>query len=238
MEVPKYSFSMGYKHFSTTMVTESDEVAESSAKNLIPMPREYEVTLDDESVYNEPIKDDSFSAFTTFTNLLFNDKDDFTIHDEDFPIEESKVYLNPLFNDDEINSDELESHWLNVESNFAESLSNHDTLKFDHLEEFSGALMPIHIAEEEQIKREHAETSDNDSQREDFGIVTDTDELLPPEPPDDEFDFELNSGEVISIVMNNIKKIYNELDCVDPGEEFDISTNDEDDDCFSFMFVI
>nr|GFA52866.1 reverse transcriptase domain-containing protein [Tanacetum cinerariifolium] len=272
MEVPKYSFSMGYKHFSTTMVTESDEVAESSAKNLVPIPHEYEVTLDDESVYNEPIKDDSFSAFTTFTNPLFNDKDDFTIHDEDFPIEESKVYLNPLFNDDEINSDELESHWLNVESNFAESLSNHDTLKFDHLEEFSGALMPIHIAEEEQIRREHAEyislmerlitinpcprpivnantnveslpsslipVQDNDSQREDFGIVTDTDELLPPEPPDDEFDFELNSGEVISIMKNNIKEIYNELECVDPGEEFDISVNDEDDDCFSFMFVI
>nr|GFD60694.1 hypothetical protein [Tanacetum cinerariifolium] len=38
-----------------------------------------------------------------------------------------------------------------------ESLSNHDTVKFDHLEEFSGPLIPIHIAEEERIRREHAE---------------------------------------------------------------------------------
>nr|GFD21493.1 reverse transcriptase domain-containing protein [Tanacetum cinerariifolium] len=106
IEEPEYSFSIMYEHFSTTLVTKLDEVAESSAKNLVPIPRRYE--------------------------------DDFTIHDEDVLIEESKDYSNPLFDDDEIYSDELESHCLNVESNFVESLSNHDTLKFDHLEEFSG----------------------------------------------------------------------------------------------------
>nr|GFB59268.1 hypothetical protein [Tanacetum cinerariifolium] len=77
----------------------------------------------------------------------------------DVPIEESKVHSNPLFDDDEINSDELESH---VESNFVESLSNHDALidlspKSHNLEEFSGPLIPIHIVEEERIGREHAE---------------------------------------------------------------------------------
>nr|GFA56589.1 reverse transcriptase domain-containing protein [Tanacetum cinerariifolium] len=94
---------------------------------------------------NKPVKDDS-SAFTTFPNPLFNDKDDVTIHVDDVPIEESKVFLNPLFDNDEINSDELESH---VESNFVESLSNHD-----HLVE---PFIPIHIAEEERIRRQHAE---------------------------------------------------------------------------------
>nr|GEV94509.1 reverse transcriptase domain-containing protein [Tanacetum cinerariifolium] len=157
IEEHKYSFSMGYEHFITTPVTELDKVVESSDKNLVPILRKHEVTSDNESEYNEPINDDSSSAFTTFTNPLFNDKDNFTIHDEDVPIEESKVYSNPLFDNDEINFDELESHCLNVESNFVETLSNHDTLKFDHLDEFSGALMPIHIAEEEQIRKEHAE---------------------------------------------------------------------------------
>nr|GEU49571.1 uncharacterized mitochondrial protein AtMg00810-like [Tanacetum cinerariifolium] len=212
----EYSFSMGYDHFSTTLVTKLDEVAESSIKNLVPIPRKYEVTSDNESESNVPVKDDS-SAFTTFLNPLFNESDDFTsndnksIHDENVPIEESKVYSNSLFNNDEINSDELESH---VESNFVESLSNHDTLKFDHLEEFSGPLMPIHIAKEERIRREHVDyislmerlitinpyprptvnanmivesfpsslipVQDNDSQREEIDIVTNTDELLPP----------------------------------------------------------
>nr|GEW03258.1 hypothetical protein [Tanacetum cinerariifolium] len=54
----------------------------------------------------------------------------------------------------EINSDELNSH---VESNSDESTSNHDTVEFDNLDEFSGPLIPIHIIEEERIIREHAE---------------------------------------------------------------------------------
>nr|GFB09274.1 hypothetical protein [Tanacetum cinerariifolium] len=295
---------MGYEHFSITLVTKLDEVAESSIKNLVPIPHEYGVTSDNESGSNEPVKDDSL-VFTTFSNLLFNDSDDFTSNDENVPIEESKVYLNPLFDDDEIYSDELEPH---VESNFVESLSNHDTLKFDHPEEISGPLMPIRITDEEQIGREHDEyislmerlitinpcplptvnantnvkffpstlipVQDNDSQREEIDIATDTDELLPPgfendnseeeidvleglhvensisnsknelsdneasdfdnpsfprplpEPPDDEFDFELNSGEEISFVMND----NDELECLDPRDEIDVSTNDEDDD--------
>nr|GFC27467.1 hypothetical protein [Tanacetum cinerariifolium] len=91
------------------------------------------------------------SVFMTFSNPLFKDNDDLTSSDneslseEDVPIEEYKVYLNPLFDDDEINSDELESH---VESNFVESLSNHDALidssqKIDYLEEFSSELAHI-----------------------------------------------------------------------------------------------
>nr|GFC94470.1 hypothetical protein [Tanacetum cinerariifolium] len=53
-----------------------------------------------------------------------------------------------------INYDELESH---VEFNFVESTSNHDTVKFDNLDEFFGPFIPIHISEEERIKREHAD---------------------------------------------------------------------------------
>nr|GFD43877.1 hypothetical protein [Tanacetum cinerariifolium] len=109
---PEHSFSMGYEHFSTTLVT--NEVAESSTKNLVPIPRESKVTSDNGNESIEPIKDDSL-VFTTFSKPLFDD-------------------------DDEINSDELES-------NFVESTSNHDTMKIDNLNEFFGPLIPIHIAE-------------------------------------------------------------------------------------------
>nr|GFB15298.1 hypothetical protein [Tanacetum cinerariifolium] len=126
---------------------------------------------------------------------------------------------------------------------------------------------------------------DNDSQREEIDIVTDTDELLPPgfenddsegeiyvleelrvdnsipnfknelsdneasdfddlsfprpppEPSDDEFDFELNSGEVISAVMNNIEELVDD-ECFDPGGEIDIFANVEHDDYFPFTSVI
>nr|GEX99923.1 hypothetical protein [Tanacetum cinerariifolium] len=235
---------MGYKHFSTTLVTELDEVAESSIKNLVPIPHEYEVSSDNESEYEVPVKDDS-SDFTTFSNPLFDDSDDFTsndnesIHDEYVPIEESKVYSNPLFDDDEIYYDELESH--------VESLSNHNTLKIDHLEEISGPLMPIHIAEEERIRREHVEYISL-IEREEIDIVTNTDELLPPCFENDdsegeidiveelhaEFDFEPDAGEEILVVMND----NDELECLDPRDEIDVSTNNKDDDYFPFMFVI
>nr|GEV32510.1 reverse transcriptase domain-containing protein [Tanacetum cinerariifolium] len=223
IEEPEYSLSMGYEHLITTLATELDEVAESSAKNLVPILSEYEVTSDNESEYNEPIKDDSSLAFTTFTNPLFNDKDDFTsndnesIHDEDVPIEESKVYSNLLFDDDEINSDELESHCLNAESNFVESLSNHDTLKFDHLEEFSKNANTI----VESLPSSFIPVQDNDSQREKIDIVTDTDELLPPGFENDD-----SEGEIYV------------LECFDPRNEIDIFANVEDDDNFPFTFVI
>nr|GEW03046.1 reverse transcriptase domain-containing protein [Tanacetum cinerariifolium] len=262
----EHSFSMGYDHFSTTLVTELDEVADSSIKNLVPIPRKCEVTSDNEIESNEPFKDDSL-VFITFPNPLFNDKDDVTIHDNDVPIEESK---------------------------------------FDNLDKFSGLLMPIHIAEEERIKREHAEyishvemlftinprprptvnantnvesipsslipVQDNESQREEIDIVTNTDELLPPgvENEDD------SDGEVDAVndlrVDNSISNSKNEFSDdeesdfdntpvplpppkppdadfnfeLDAGNEISVVMNkfkclrDEfyDDDYYSFMFII
>nr|GEU82404.1 hypothetical protein [Tanacetum cinerariifolium] len=282
IQEPEHSFSMGYEHFSTTLVT--NEVAESSTKILVPVPRECEVTSDNRSESIEPVKDDS-SVFTTISN--------------------------PLFDNDEVTSDELESH---VESNSVESTSNHDTVKFDNLDEFSGPLIPIHIAEEERIRREHADcinrmemlftinprphptvnantnvesipslpipVQDNDSQQEEIDIITSTDDVLPPsvenddsdgevddveelrvdnsisnsehkffeseksdfdnpsvplpppEPPDKEFDFEIDFGDEILVVRNTSVR----FECIDARIKFDVF-NDENDDYSYFMFV-
>nr|GEV86350.1 hypothetical protein [Tanacetum cinerariifolium] len=50
---PEHSFSMGYEHFNTTLVTKLDKVAESSIKNLVPIPRKCEVTSDNEIQDND-----------------------------------------------------------------------------------------------------------------------------------------------------------------------------------------
>nr|GFB14550.1 hypothetical protein [Tanacetum cinerariifolium] len=98
-----------------------------------------EVTSEDESKCDMPIQDQSSLVFMTFSNPLFKDNEDLTssndesLSEEDVPIEESKVYSNPLFDNDDIYSDELESH---VESNFVESLSNHDVLIDSQAETF------------------------------------------------------------------------------------------------------
>nr|GFA41988.1 hypothetical protein [Tanacetum cinerariifolium] len=282
IEEPEHLFSMGYKHFNTTLVTKFDEVVEYSIKNLVPIPREYEVTSDNEIESNMPDKDDSL-AFTTSINPLFNDSNDVTSKD-DVQIEESKVHSNPLFDNDE----------------------------FDQLEEFSGPIIPVHIAEKERIRREHADyisrmemlftinprprptvntntifefipsslipIQDNDSQREKINIITSTYELLPPgienedldreidaveelyvdnsisnfanelsvneesdfdnpsipQPPLEplDFDFEFDLGDEILVMMNTIV----EFECLDPRDDFDVCN--DDDDYFSFMFVI
>nr|GEZ62285.1 hypothetical protein [Tanacetum cinerariifolium] len=111
---------MGYEHLSTTPETELDEVTESSVKNLVPIPSECEDNDD----------------------LDFSD--DGSLPDEDVPAEEFKIYSNPLCDEDEINSDKLDPHCFNVESDFVKSLLNRDTFidfysKFD----FSGELAHI-----------------------------------------------------------------------------------------------
>nr|GEW33457.1 hypothetical protein [Tanacetum cinerariifolium] len=153
-EEPEYSLSMAYEHLNIIPETESDEVTEYSAKNLLPIPSKCEVTSEDETECDVPDKEDSSSVFMTFSNPLFDNNDDLTSSDdeslfEEVPIEEFKVYSNPLFDDDEINSDKLDPHCFNVESDFVESLLNRDTFiesspKFNFLlKEFSGELTHI-----------------------------------------------------------------------------------------------
>nr|GEW06954.1 hypothetical protein [Tanacetum cinerariifolium] len=207
-KVPEYSPSMGYEHPNTTSEIESNEIIKSGVEELVPIPSECEVTSEDESKCDMPIQDQSSSVFTTFLNPLFKDNDDLTSSDdeslseEDVPIEESKVYSNPLFDDDEINSDELESH---VESNFVESLSNHDALidssqKIDHLKEFSELNAEIAETIIESLPLLPIPVQDGDSQREEIDIVTRTDDVLPSSVKnDDDLEGEINAVEELLI---------------------------------------
>nr|GEZ06812.1 reverse transcriptase domain-containing protein [Tanacetum cinerariifolium] len=187
IEEPNHSFNMGYEHFNTNLVT--NDVAESSTKNLIPIPNECKVASENESKSIEPVNDNSL-IFTTISNPL---------------------------------SDKINSH---VESNSDESTSNHDTEKSDYLDEFYGPFIPIHILEEERIRREHADyinrmemlftinpsphnpTNDNtnvesfsslpiliqksDPRQEEIDVVTGTDDMLPPSVENDDSDEEVD----------------------------------------------
>nr|GEV91867.1 reverse transcriptase domain-containing protein [Tanacetum cinerariifolium] len=234
-EETDYSLNMGYEQFNTNLVT--NDVAESSTKNLIPIPNECMIVSENGSQSNEPVNDNSL---------------DFTI------------ISNPLLDNDKINSNEINSH---VESNSDESTSNHDTVKSDYLDEFYGPFIPIHILEEERIRREHADyikrmemlftinprphnlTNDNTniesfssfsipnqeseprqeeidnseheySESEDFDFDNPLLPLPPPEPPDKEFNFAIAKFE-----------------CIDARVKFDVF-NDKNDVLSYFMFVI
>nr|GEW22105.1 hypothetical protein [Tanacetum cinerariifolium] len=250
-EEREHSLSMGYEHLSTKSEAESDKVTESSAKNLLPIPSECEVTSEDKS------------------------NDDESLPDEDVPAKEFKIYSNPLFDDEEINSDKLDPHCFNIEYDFVESLLNRDTFnnsspKFVFfLKEFSELNAEIAETIIESLPSLHIPVQDDDSRREEIDIVTETDDVLPPsvendddseedihfleellsdnsihliedessdsdhqddssfplpppEPPDAKIDFELDAEN--SVVVND------EFKCLDPRNEFD--------DYCSFMFVI
>nr|GFA26410.1 hypothetical protein [Tanacetum cinerariifolium] len=146
---PEHLLSMGYEHLSITPETESNEVKESNAENLLPIPSKCGVTLEDEIECDMPVNGDSSPVFTTFSNPLFKDNDNFdssddeSLPDEDNPAEEFKIYLNPLCDEDEINSDKLDPHCFNVESDFVESLLNRDTfIDFSSKFDFSDDVLP------------------------------------------------------------------------------------------------
>nr|GFA36049.1 hypothetical protein [Tanacetum cinerariifolium] len=97
---------------------------------------------------------------------------------------------------------------------------------------------------------------DNDSQREEIDIISSTGDVLPqsvendnsdgevdavddllplppPEPPDEEFDFEIPVGVEILVVRNTIVK----FECIDAKVKFDVFNNENDDSSY-FMFMI
>nr|GFB48053.1 hypothetical protein [Tanacetum cinerariifolium] len=112
---------------STKEPEHSLSIGESNAENLLPIPSKCEVTLEDEIECDMPAKDVCSPVFTPFSNPLFKDNDDLDSSDdesllnEDVPAEEFKIYSNPIFDEDEINSDKLDPHCFNVESDFVES---------------------------------------------------------------------------------------------------------------------
>nr|GEZ02054.1 hypothetical protein [Tanacetum cinerariifolium] len=107
---------------------------------LIPPPgedKEPEATTDTELLstediqplpVQEPPQDSDFHQLIkeccTEDNDDLDSRDDKSLPDEDVPAEEFKIYSNPLFDEDEINSDKLDPHCFNVESDFVESLLN------------------------------------------------------------------------------------------------------------------
>nr|GEX26646.1 hypothetical protein [Tanacetum cinerariifolium] len=205
---PEHLLSMGYEHASITPETESDKVTKSNAENLLPIPSKCKVTSEDEIECDKPAKDESSSIFTTFSNPLFDYNDDFTssddesLFDEDVPAEEFKIYSNSLFDEDKINSNKLDPHCFNVESDFVESLLNQiPKSDFDFEEE-------IHLIENllydnsfprppKELNAEIADTiiesiplpilvQDGNSQQEEIDIVTKTDDVLPPSDNNDD----------------------------------------------------
>nr|GEU94312.1 hypothetical protein [Tanacetum cinerariifolium] len=76
---PEHLLSMGYEHLSITPETESDEVIESNAENLLPIPSELEVALEAKKECDLPISENS-PVCDNHSDI----NDDILVYDDDF----------------------------------------------------------------------------------------------------------------------------------------------------------
>nr|GFB63585.1 hypothetical protein [Tanacetum cinerariifolium] len=104
---PEHLLSMGYEHLSITPETESDEVTESNAENLLPIPSECEVALEDKRECDVPISE-NFPFCDNHSDIFSDSKidDDISVYDNDF---ENIEYVEASLSNPEIVSVEEEN---------------------------------------------------------------------------------------------------------------------------------
>nr|GFA78474.1 hypothetical protein [Tanacetum cinerariifolium] len=263
---PEHLLSMRYEHFSITPETEFDEVTESNAENLLPIPSKCEVTLKDEIECDMPAKDDCPSVFNTFSNPLFKDDDDLdssddeSLPDEDVPAEELKIYSNPLFDENEINSDKLDPHCFNDGNSQQEEIDivtetdvvlpssdeNDDDLSNDSLLGEADLFLSdnsippgienvdpegdVRFLEELLINDSILSYESYDSNFKDNPLIP----RPPPEPPDVESFFDLKPD----VIAEEISDKLNEDKCFEPRREINASTNNEDSSILLFLVSV
>nr|GFA73749.1 hypothetical protein [Tanacetum cinerariifolium] len=191
-----------------------------------------EITYPSEIECDIPTKDVCSPVFTTFSIFLFKDNDDLDSSDdeslpnEDVPAEEFKIYSNPLFDEDEINSDKLDPHCFNVESDFVESLLNRDTFidffsKFDFSGEFAHIKPEIPKSDfdfEEEIRLIENLLYDNSLPR-------------PPKELNAEIaDTIIESIPLLPILVHDGNSQQEEIDIVTKTDDVLPSSDDKDDD--------
>nr|GEX47403.1 hypothetical protein [Tanacetum cinerariifolium] len=193
-EEPEYSLSMRDEHLSTILETKSDEVIKSSVENLVPILSEFEVTSDNESECDVTVKDESSLIFTTFSNHLFDCNNDFTSSDdkllsnEDVPIENFKIYSNPLFDDEEIISTKIEEADFDLE----EEIRLVENFLYDNSSPRPPKELNAEIADTilESLSPSPISVEDSDSHMQEIDLFLATDDLMPPRIENDDYDSE------------------------------------------------
>nr|GEY57301.1 hypothetical protein [Tanacetum cinerariifolium] len=94
---PEHLLSMRYEHLSITPEIEFDEVTESNAQNLLPIPSECEVTLEDKRECDLPIYENIHVCDNSDTFFDSKIDDDISVYNDDFEdIEYVKASLSDL----------------------------------------------------------------------------------------------------------------------------------------------
>nr|GFA14736.1 hypothetical protein [Tanacetum cinerariifolium] len=218
---PEHLLSMGYDHLSITPETESDEVTESNAENLLPILNTF---ID-------------FSSKFDFSGELAHIKSEIPKSDFDFE-EEIRLIGNLLYDNsfprppEELNAEITDTiiesiSLLPIPVKDGNSQKEEIDIETDHVLPPKGDIC---FLEELLIDNSILSHESFDSNFEDNPSIP----RPPPEPPDVESFFGLKPDVIAEEISNKLNKDK----CFNPGREINVSTKIEDDDYFPFMFVI
>nr|GFA16154.1 reverse transcriptase domain-containing protein [Tanacetum cinerariifolium] len=249
IEETNYSLNMGYEHFNTNLVTK--DVAESSTKNLIPIPNECIVVSENGSQSTKPINDNS-SIISNPLSYVESNSDESTSNHNTVKSDYFNEFYRPFIPIHILEEERARrEHADYINRMYPRSHNPNDNT---NIELFSSFLIPNQESEPRQeetdvvsVTNDVLPPSDDDSdeevyyvgdlrvdnfiqnseheysESEDSNLDNPLLPLPPPEPPDKEFDFEKE----ILVVRNVIVK----FECIDTRVKF----NNEND---VFMFII
>nr|GFB83950.1 hypothetical protein [Tanacetum cinerariifolium] len=223
---------MGYEH---NLLTK--DVTESSTKNLIPIPSECMVVLENGSQSTEHINDNSSNPLSDESTVKNDYFDDFygpfiPIHilEEERTIREHADYINGiemLFTINPRPHNPMNNN-TNVES-FSSFLNQENEPRQEEIDIFSvtnDVLPPSNDDSDDEvdvgdlhvdnvIQNSEHEYSENEDSDLDNPLLP----LPPPEPPDKKFDFEIEKE--ISVM----RKLIVKLECIDARMKFDVEND-------------
>nr|GEX15299.1 hypothetical protein [Tanacetum cinerariifolium] len=185
---PEHLLSMGYEHLSITPEIESDEVTESNAENLLPIPSECKVTLEDKRECDFPISE-KYPVCDNHSDTFSDSKidDDISVYDDFEDVE----YVEASLSDPKIVSVEEE----NVVQQEEEELILKIFLKFKMLFFSDNSLLDNFLPEFETFCDHSEETRSDNTIHADNSL-----------PKYDSFCFEIEPDQerLINLVKNDI----------------------------------
>nr|GEX59884.1 hypothetical protein [Tanacetum cinerariifolium] len=236
---------MGYEHFNTNLLTK--DVAESSTKNLIPIPNVCIVVSENASRSTEPINDDSSSPLSDESTIKSDYFDEFygpfiPIHilEEERTRREHADYIKRMEMLFTINTrpHNLTNDNTNFESFSSFQIPNQESKprqeEIDVVSETNDVLPPSNNDSDDEVDVDGDLRFDNIIQNSEHEYSKSEEEILdnpllplpPPEPPDKEFDFEIDFEKRISVERNLIVK----FEYIDARMKFDV-----ENDVFKFI---
>nr|GEW96264.1 hypothetical protein [Tanacetum cinerariifolium] len=191
-EQPEHLLSMGYKHLIITPETKSDEVTESNAKNLLPIPSECEVALEDKrEFYDDDFKDVEYveASFPDPEIVSVDEENVVQQEEEEVDFEDISQIQDIVFNDilDDLTNDPLlEEVDLFLDADHSIPLG---------IENFYDSEGDIRFLEALLIDDSILSQESSDSNFEDNISI--------PRPPPESPDTKTDAGEEIPVVMND-----------------------------------